>query len=200
MTRGTGRSSNERPLPSHGSSNLADSSLVKGLTSTMPGCARIAVGHRRRIAVEIAPGHRAHLDGDFAGDLRLPLRRRRAHQQHRAGGDRGEERHDRDHRDQRAAGDRGARHDRRQIARPRRHLRALVPQIHQRAVFVVAILLIDMQPSLMQHQPPRVVLVHQRDVVGGDDHRGAGFVQLDEQPQQPPPQRRIDVAGRLIRQ
>src|ERR1039458_9588261 len=29
-------------------------------------------------------------------------------------------------------------------------------------------LLIDMQPSLMQHQAPRLVLVHQRDVVGGD--------------------------------
>src|SRR5260370_41040291 len=30
------------PLPSQGSSNLADSSRVKGLTSTMPDCARIA--------------------------------------------------------------------------------------------------------------------------------------------------------------
>ena len=61
-------------------------------------------------------------------------------------------------------------------------------------------LLIDVQPSLMQHQPPRVVLVHQRDVVGGDDDRRAGFVQFDEQPQQPPSERRIDVAGRLVRQ
>src|ERR1700686_55714 len=61
------------------------------------------------------------------------------------------------------------------------------------------VLLIDMQPSLMQHQPPGVVLIHQGDVVGRDDHRGAGLVQLDEQPQQPPPQRRVDVAGRLIR-
>src|ERR1700686_5916890 len=62
------------------------------------------------------------------------------------------------------------------------------------------ILLIDMQPPLMQHQPPRFILVHQRDVVGGDNHRGTGLVQLDEQPQQSPPQGRIDVAGRLIRQ
>src|SRR5213595_4042835 len=30
-------------------------------------------------------------------------------------------------------------------------------------------LLIDVQPSLMQHQTPRVVLLHQGDVVGGDD-------------------------------
>src|SRR5277367_396265 len=51
-------------------------------------------------------------------------------------------------------------------------------------------LLIDMQPSLMQHQPPRVVLVHQCDIMCGDDHRGAGLVQFDEQPQQPPSQRR----------
>src|SRR5258708_35948697 len=61
-------------------------------------------------------------------------------------------------------------------------------------------LLIDMQPSLMQHQPPRVILVHQRDVMGRDDHRGARLVQLDEQPQQSPPQRRVDIAGRLVRQ
>src|ERR1700737_4128468 len=51
------------------------------------------------------------------------------------------------------------------------------------------VLLIDMQPSLMQHQPPRLVLIHQRDVVGRDNDRGAGLVQFDEQPQQAPPQR-----------
>ncbi len=39
--------------------------------------------------------------------------------------------------DQRTAGDRGPRHDRRQIARPRRHLRALASEIDQRAVFCV---------------------------------------------------------------
>src|SRR5476651_1498413 len=64
----------------------------------------------------------------------------------------------------------------------------------------LSVLLIDMQPSLMQHQPPRLVLIHQRDVVGSDNHRGAGFVELDEQPQQPSAQSRIDIAGRLIRQ
>src|SRR6266567_3173006 len=49
------------------------------------------------------------------------------------------------------------------------------------------VLLIDVQPSLMQHQPPRLVLIHQRDVVGRDDDGGARLVELDEQPQQPPP-------------
>ena len=43
-----------------------------------------------------------------------------------------------------------------------------------------SLLLIDMQPSLMQHQPPRFILVHQIDVVGRDDDRGAGLVQFDE--------------------
>src|ERR1700674_2073007 len=41
------------------------------------------------------------------------------------------------------------------------------------------VLLIDMQPSLMQHQPPRVVLIHQRDVVGRDNDGGTGLVQFD---------------------
>src|ERR1700755_2373272 len=46
------------------------------------------------------------------------------------------------------------------------------------------LLLIDMQPSLVQHQSPRLVLIHQRDVVGRDHDRGAGLVQFDEEPQQ----------------
>src|ERR1700736_666296 len=62
------------------------------------------------------------------------------------------------------------------------------------------VLLIDMQPSLMQHQPPRVILIHQRDIMGRDNHRGTGLVQFDEQPQQSPAQRRVDIAGRLVRQ
>src|ERR1700685_850104 len=30
-------------------------------------------------------------------------------------------------------------------------------------------LFIDMQPSLMQHQPARLILIHQRDVMGRDN-------------------------------
>src|SRR3954466_6354159 len=44
------------------------------------------------------------------------------------------------------------------------------------------VLLIKMYPALMQHHAPRVVLVHQRDVMGRDNHRGARLVQFDEQP------------------
>src|ERR1700730_14530419 len=62
------------------------------------------------------------------------------------------------------------------------------------------VLFIDMQPPLMQHQPPRLVLIHQRDIVGGDNDGGAGLFQFNEPPQPSPPQRRIDVAGRLVRQ
>src|ERR1700757_917268 len=61
-------------------------------------------------------------------------------------------------------------------------------------------LLIDVQASLMQHQPTRLVLVHQRDVVGGDHDRGAGLVQFDEEPKQAAAERRIDIAGRLVRE
>src|SRR5579859_2946978 len=35
-----------------------------------------------------------------------------------------------------------------------------------------AMLLVDMDATVMEHQPAGVVLVHQADVVGGDDHRG----------------------------
>src|SRR6516162_1482400 len=42
--------------------------------------------------------------------------------------------------------------------------------------------LVDMQSPLVQNQTARVVLVHQRDVVGGNDDRGAQAIQLDEQP------------------
>src|ERR1700726_3262353 len=61
-------------------------------------------------------------------------------------------------------------------------------------------LLIDVQASLMQYQPPCIILIHQRDVVGRDDDGGAGLVQFDEKPQQPPAERWIDISGRLVRQ
>src|SRR3977135_2336203 len=35
------------------------------------------------------------------------------------------------------------------------------------------VLPIHVRPLLMQHQRPRLVLIHQRDVVGRDDDRGA---------------------------
>src|SRR5438132_8549930 len=58
--------------------------------------------------------------------------------------------------------------------------------------------IIDMQPSLMQHEPRRVVLVHQRDIMGGDHDRRARLVELDEQAKKPLRQTRIDIAGRLV--
>src|SRR5262249_32371533 len=64
----------------------------------------------------------------------------------------------------------------------------------------VMALVVDMHAPLMQHKAPRVILIHQPDVVGGDHDRGARSVELDEQPQQPLRQRWVDVAGRLVRQ
>src|SRR5689334_24412864 len=45
-----------------------------------------------------------------------------------------------------------------------------------------------------------VVLIHQADVVSGDQHGGTGLVELDEQPQQTLAEIGIDVAGRLVGQ
>src|SRR6202140_2704279 len=58
--------------------------------------------------------------------------------------------------------------------------------------------IIDMQPTLVQHEPAGIVLVHQRDIVRGEQHRSAGFVELDEKPQQPLRVIGIDIAGRLV--
>src|SRR5258708_29953420 len=65
---------------------------------------------------------------------------------------------------------------------------------------VVTRLVIDMDVAVMEHEATGVVLVHEGDVVGGDDDRGAGFVQLDEQPEKALRQLRIHIAGGLIRE
>src|SRR5579863_1318201 len=58
--------------------------------------------------------------------------------------------------------------------------------------------IVDMEPSLMQDQAAGVVLVHQRDVMRGDDDGSARFIELDEKPQQALAEIGIDIAGRLI--
>ena len=93
------------------------------------------LGGGGRVAIEVAAGSGAKLHRDFARDVGLPFGGGGRDQEHRAGGDGGKEGHDRDHGDQRAAGDRGARHDRRQIARPRRE-QALACEVHQWEMFV----------------------------------------------------------------
>src|SRR5262245_40382508 len=57
---------------------------------------------------------------------------------------------------------------------------------------------IDMNSPFVQHQPACVVLVHERDIVRGDDDRRTGLVELHKQSQQPLRKARIDVAGRLV--
>src|SRR5215471_11411559 len=68
---------------------------------------------------------------------------------------------------------------------------------HDRAV-VSRGSLVDMQTSLVQHQTAGVVLVHERNVVRGDNDRGPESIELDEQPQQPLAEIGIDIAGRLV--
>src|SRR5690349_13435254 len=60
--------------------------------------------------------------------------------------------------------------------------------------------IICVQPAFVQHEAAAVVLIHQADVVSGDQHGGTGLVELDEQPQQTLAEIGIDVAGRLVGQ
>src|SRR5207244_5120917 len=57
---------------------------------------------------------------------------------------------------------------------------------------------VDMQATFVEDQPASVVLIHEGDVVRGDDDRRPGFVELDEEPQQPLPEIGVDVAGWLV--
>src|SRR5262245_9303244 len=58
--------------------------------------------------------------------------------------------------------------------------------------------LVDMQSSLVQHQTAGIVFVHERDIVRGDNDRGPRSIELNEEPQQPLTEIRIDIAGRLV--
>src|SRR5215470_6352681 len=65
---------------------------------------------------------------------------------------------------------------------------------------VMARLVVDMDVAVMEHEATGVVLVHQGNIVGGNDDRGAGFVQLDEQPEKTLGQLRVYITGRLVSQ
>src|SRR5258707_6429592 len=199
MTRGTGKSSSDNPLPSHGSSSFADSSLVKGVVSGMPGCVRIAsvtaAASRSRsrpaagrtwmvISLATSDCHSA-ADALPSGPGPVVIEARNVMMATTATSARP------------AIEARGTIGDR---LRARAGTCGRSCPRSTSGLCSLPFLLIDMQPSLMQHQPARIKLIHQRDVVGRDHNRGARLVQFDEQPQQSPPQGRIDVAGRLVRQ
>src|ERR1700742_364549 len=196
ITRGTGSSSSDSPLPSHGSKSLPDSSLVKGRTSTMPDWIFIAVTAaavsrsmsrpacgRIWMVISLATSD-CHSAAEALTSSTAPvvIEARKVMIATTATSARPE------------IEARGTMGDR---------LRARAGTCGRscpRSTSGVCSLLIDVQPSLVQHEASRVVLVHQRDVVGRDNDRGTRFVELDEQPQQPPPQGRIDIAGRLVRE
>src|SRR6478752_43073 len=192
ITRGTGRSSSESPLPSQGSSSLADSSLVKGLTSTMPRCARIAsaaattsrsisrpASGRTWMVISLATSD-CHSAAEALTSSTVPVvidarnvmmatTATSARPWIEARGTIGDM--------LRALAGSGGPSCPRSTSTPRS-----------------SGLLIDVQPSLVQHEASRLVLVHQGDIVGGDDDGGARLVELDEQPQQAAAERRIDAA------
>src|SRR5262249_36028837 len=198
MTRGIGNWSSDRPVPSHGSSSFADSSLLKGRTSTMPGWLRIASttaaasrstsrpeSGRTWMVISLATSD-CHSAADALTSSTAPvvIEARKVMMATTATSARPE------------IEARGT------IGDMIRALAGTCGRSLPRSTSGLgsSTLLIDVQPSLMQHQTPRVILLHQGDVMGGDDHRSAGLVQLDEQPQQAATQRRIDAAGRLVRE
>jgi hypothetical protein len=198
ITRGTGSSSSDSPLPSHGSSSLPDSSLVKGRTSTMPDWTRIAVTAaavsrsmsrpavgRIWMVISLATSD-CHSAADALTSSTAPvvIEARKVMMATTA------------------TSARPAIEARGTMGERLRARAGTCGRSSPRSTSGVcsSVLLIDVQPSLMQHEAPRVVLVHQRDVVGRDDDRSARFVELDEEAQQPPSQRRIDIAGRLVRE
>src|SRR4051794_23251306 len=196
IMRGTGRSSIDSPVPSQGSSSLPLSSLLNGLTSTMPACARMAsltaavsrsrsrpVWGRTWIVISLATSD-CHSAAEALTSSTVPVvidarkvmmatTATSARPWIEARGTIGDM--------LRALAGSCGRSCPRSTSTPRS-----------------SVLFIDVQPSLMQHQATRLVLVHQADVVGCDDDGGARFVELDEQPQQSSPERRIDAAGRLV--
>src|SRR3569832_1515169 len=196
ITRGIGSSSNDRPVPSHGSRSLADSSLVNGLVSTMPGCARIASttaavsrsrsrpGVGRTCTVISLPTSDCHSAADSltrntppvvieARKVMIATTATSARPAIEARGTIGET--------MRACAGNCGRSSPRSTNRP-----------------CSSRLLIDVQASLVQHQPAGLILVHQRDVVGCDDDGGTRAIKLDEQAQKTAAERRIVVVGWFV--
>src|SRR5690606_26155016 len=61
-------------------------------------------------------------------------------------------------------------------------------------------LVIDLQPPAGKHHTPRLDLVHQSNVMGGNYNRGPHAIKLNEQSEQAPGKLRIDIPCGLVRQ
>jgi len=57
---------------------------------------------------------------------------------------------------------------------------------------------IEFDMAAVQHEAARIVLFHERQVMSGNDHRGAEAVELDEEAQEPAGEGRVDVAGWFV--
>src|SRR6185503_20123205 len=175
ISRGTGRSSSCSPVPSHGSSRRDVSSFEYGRTSTTPADRRAMAAACHSLAAA-----RTSMTAPVVSEARkvmMATTATRARPAIVACGTIGVSKRGNDSADS-ASGASDPRYCSTSIA----------------ASFV------DMQATFVQHETTCVELIHQRDVVGGDDDRRPGFVELDEQAQQPLRQIRIDIARRFIRE
>src|SRR5262245_55781328 len=188
--RGTGSSSSTRPVPSQGSSRCEDSSFEKTRTSATPGKRRATSAARRTSAsrLRLPTGRTWIVTSRATSDCQsLAAARTRTTAP--------------------------------VVSEARKVMIATIATSARPAIVplgtigvtncgsapgcgaaVTALIssFIDMNSSFVQHQPARVVLVHERDIVRGDDDRGTGLVELDKQSQQALREARIDVAGRLV--
>ena len=153
-------------------------------TSALATPGRLAgdVAALRGLGGDVDAVDRADLDGDLAQDVGLPVARGVADQRDRAERQAGEEAHDGDDDGQRVAGDGVLRHELGRLAQ-----RPAAPGGGRRATWSLwarSASVIDGEPPFLEDQAPRIELVHQGDVVGGDDDRRAEPVEFDEQAHQ----------------
>src|SRR5215204_4713391 len=197
-SRGTGRSPRSRPLPSQGSSRRSASCLPIARASATPGAARASSATRVTSAsrsrcetgrtwivisrstedchcAEAAPTSSAAQAQSAARKARMAMTPTSARLSAESTGTSGALR------PSAAGGGAGA---------------ARSPRPFSDAASIA--LLVEVQVPVRQDEAADVELIHEAEVMGRDDDRGAEPVQLDEQPQQPARQRRVDVAGRLV--
>ena len=186
IRRGNGSSATTASRPSQGSTSARLSASESAATDTTPGVSRSSLdrgphlGFRRRRAL------RQHLHRQPPGQSRLPGLRGALGDQHAAERQRREERHDRDHEIER---------DRALLARqdaPGCARRRCCPLSAHRSPRISITL-----PSTRRSSRARVLSI-KRPVVGGDHHRGAEAIELDEQPDQALADVGIDIARRLV--
>src|SRR5262245_17083548 len=194
--RGTGRSSMTRPVPSHGSSRAADSVFEYGLTSRMPGtaAARAAAVATSASASRPGVGRTWMVTSRASSDCHSPAAALTSTTAPTVSDARNA---------MMATTATSARPAIESIGTIGVSSRRDDPISDPSSGWLVSIAIglgsfIVMQPPIVQHQAAGIELIHQRDVVRGDDDGRPRLVELDEQPQQALGESGIHVAGRLV--